>query len=449
MQERLLRPLQPLAGVVRPLQQFLHTESAGGVLLLIAAVAALVWANLPGQSYTDLWDTHLRFDLRFVDLDYSLRHWVNDGLMAIFFFVVGLEIKRELLRGELAERKRAALPVAGAIGGMVVPAAIFLALNAGGDGQRGWGIPMATDIAFAVGVLSLLGSRVPTSLKVFLLALAIVDDLGAISIIAIFYTDDLSVAWLAAGAGFLGATVLVGQARIRSLWVYVTLGLGAWLCIHESGVHATIAGVALGLLTPIEPHFNSGELEAEQARLMEDYRRGSAEGTREGIALRDAALAELEELARDSRSVLARLEQTLHPWSSFVIVPLFALANAGIDLGGGVIADATRSPISSGVLLGLVVGKPLGITIVSFLAVRAGVATLPAGVGWASIAATGALAGIGFTVAIFIANLAFDDQALIDEAKIAILAASVISAVVGYTALRVIMARGSVPIDQR
>ena len=436
MYEHLLRPVRPLAGVVRPMQEFLHTESAGGVLLLVAAVMALIWANLPGDSYIDFWDTHIRFDLHFVDLDYSLQHWVNDGLMAIFFFVVGMEIKRELLRGELTERRKAALPFAGAIGGMVVPALIYTAFNAGGEGQDGWGIPMATDIAFAVGVISLLGTRVPTSLKVFLLALAIVDDLGAISIIAVFYTDDLDMSWLAGGAMFLAAVALAGRLHIRLLWVYVALGTGAWLCVHESGVHATVAGVALGLLTPIEPHFNSGELEAEEARLMEDYRRGSAEGTPEGITLRDSALAELEDLARDSRSVLARLEHTLHPWSSFIIVPIFALANAGVALGGDAIEDAGRSTIAAGVLFGLAIGKPVGVTLACFVAVRLGWATLPEGVGWRSVAATGALAGIGFTVAIFISNLAFDDPALVDEAKIAILVASAISAVIGYTALR-------------
>lgn len=428
------------ARLVRPLEEFLSTETLGGVLLLAAAVAALVWANLPGDSYHDFWSTHLTVDLHKVVLDLSLEHWVNDALMAVFFFVVGMEIKREVLRGELADRRRAALPVAAALGGMIVPAAIYLTLNAGGDGERGWGVPMATDIAFAVGVLALLGPRVPTSLKVFLLALAIADDLGAIAVIAVFYTEDIDLAWLAAAAGLLALTFALGHFGIRDVVVYVGIAVVAWVAVYESGVHATIAGVAFGLMTPIRPYFTGRQVSAAALDLVAQAREGErAEG--DGSEDRNAALRELEELARESQPVLDRLEHALHPWTSYVIVPIFALANAGIELSGGAVSDAASSRVTAGVMLGLMIGKPAGVLLFSWAAVRAGVAALPAAVGWAHIAGAGLLAGIGFTVSIFIANLAFTDVALVEEAKIGILAASVVMAIVGLVMLRAVSGR--------
>jgi NhaA family Na+:H+ antiporter len=393
-----------LPRLVRPLQEFLSTETAGGVLLLAAAAAALIWANAPlGNSYEDFWHTRVALELRVVALDLPLVKWVNDGLMAVFFFVVGLEIKREVLRGELADARRAALPVAAAVGGMIVPALIYVAFNAGGDGSHGWGIPMATDIAFAVGVLALLGRRIPLSLKVFLLALAIVDDLGAIGVIAVFYTDDVSPGWLAAAAGVFALVFVLGRMRVRALWVYVAAGAVAWLAVHESGVHATIAGVAMGLLTPID-------------------------GT---LGPRDA-----ETLARDSRPVLERLEHLLHPWASYAIVPIFALANAGVSLGGGALRDAASAPVSLGVAAGLVLGKPLGITLASLLAVRSGLATLPRGVSWPQIVGVSMVGGIGFTVSLFISDLAFTATPLADEAKIGILAGSALMGAAGFLVLR-------------
>jgi NhaA family Na+:H+ antiporter len=422
------------ARLVRPLEEFLSTETLGGVLLLIAAVAALVWANVPGDSYHDFWTAHLVVDLNKILLDLSLEEWVNDGLMAVFFFVVGLEIKREVLRGELADPRRAALPVAAALGGMIVPAGIYLLLNLGTDGDRGWGIPMATDIAFAVGVLALLGTRAPTSLKVFLLALAIADDLGAIAVIALFYTEELDVGWIAVAVGLLALTYVMGRFGIRDVIVYVAVAMVAWVAVHESGIHATIAGVAFGLITPFRPYFTGRMLSTSALDLVVQARQGERNEAG-GAEDRNVALRELEELARESQPVLDRLEHALHPWTSYVVVPIFALANAGIELSGGAISDAATSRVTAGVALGLMLGKPIGIFLASWIAVRLGVASLPAAVAWSQIFGAGLLAGIGFTVSIFISNLAFSDPVLVEDAKSGILAGSVVMAIVGLVVL--------------
>lgn len=432
---------QAIRVLVRPLQEFLQTETAGGVVLLAAAIAALVWINAPfGETYHDFWGRRVILDFGALTLDLSIEQWVNDGLMAVFFFVVGLEIKRELLKGELSEPRKAMLPVAAALGGMVVPALIFLAFNAGGAGARGWGIPMATDIAFAVGVLSLLGNRVPLSLKIFLLALAIVDDLGAIVVIAVFYTDNLSFEWLPVAAAAFGAIYVMGRIGVKDVVVYVVAGGIAWLAVYESGIHATVAGVMLGLLTPIEPHFGRRELERSALDLIVDYREGLAEGTRDGAEIANSSLRDLEELTRESQSVLDRVEHALHPWTSYVIIPIFALANAGVELNGGALRDATSSPIALGVAFGLMLGKPVGITLFAFAAVRVGVASLPDGVGWTKMVAVSMIAGIGFTVSLFVSALAFKDATLIDEAKIGILAGSAIIGIIGLVVLRSLLA---------
>ena len=427
------------AQIVRPLQQFTQTETTGGVLLLAAALAALFWINLPNDSYIHFWARHVDVNLDFIELDLSLAEWVNDGLMTIFFFVVGLEIKRELLRGELAGARRAALPVAAAIGGMAVPAAIFLALNAGASGRDGWGIPMATDIAFSIGLLALLGARVPTPLKVFLLALAIVDDLGAILVIAVFYTDSLAAGWLALGVAMFVLTVVFGRLGVRALVVYLGIALVAWLAFHESGVHATVAGVVLGLLTPIDPHYDVPRLRASAEALLRQVTEGRAEGTREGDELAEASLRDLEELARESQSPLERLEGALHPWTSYVIVPVFALANAGVELSGDALSDAATSRAGWGVAIGLMLGKPLGIALASWAAVRLGLAALPNGARWSHVVALSMVAGIGFTVSLFITNLAFTDASLIQEAKIGILAGSALVSGAGLVVLRMVL----------
>ncbi len=391
---------------MRPLQEFLATETASGVLLLAAAVIALFWANAPfGNSYGDFWRARVAIDIRVIDIDLSLVGWVNDGLMAIFFFVAGLEIKREVLRGELAAPRKAALPVIAAIGGMAVPALIYLAFNLGRSGEHGWAIPMATDIAFAVGVLSLAGSRVPLSLKVFLLALAIADDLGVIAVIAVFYTDDLSLGWLAAAVAIFALVFVLGRLGARRVFVFAGIGAVAWLAVFESGIHATIAGVAMGLLTPID---------------------------------QPATSTTAEKAATESQSMFDRIEHAVHPWSSFVVVPLFALANAGIAIDGGIARDAATSPVALGVIFGLVLGKPIGIALFSFVAVKLRAAALPGDVGWPQVVAVAMVAGIGFTVSLFVTGLAFTDQALADEAKLGILAGSALIGVAGFAVLRMV-----------
>ena len=399
-------PARRAAGlVVRPLQEFLALEAAGAILLLIATAAARLWVNIDAESYAEFWHRHIDITLGSMDLDLTLEEWVSDGLMAVFFYVVGLEIKRELVRGELADRRRAALPFAAAVGGMIAPALIYLSLNAGTDGEDGWGIPMATDIAFSVGLLAILGSRVPLPFKVFLLALAIVDDLGAIAVIAVFYTEDLELGWLALATALFALTAALARFGVRGAMIYIPLALLAWLATYESGVHATVAGVVLGFITPAGPTPRSP--------------------------------ASLEDYAPAAQAPLDRLEHMLHPWTSYLIVPLFALASAGIEFGGSAVSDATTSRVGLGVALGLMIGKPTGIFTACYLAVRAGVASLPAGTRWSHILALGMVGGIGFTVSLFIAGLAFEDQpALLADAKMAVLAGSAIIGVAGLVTLR-------------
>ena len=378
---------------VDPLTDFLHEEAAGGVALAVATVVALVWANSPAdQAYADVWDFEIGFEVAGLDLENDLGHWVNDGLMALFFFVVGLEIKRELVVGELRQRSAAVLPVAAALGGVLMPVLIFVAVIAGGEGASGWAIPAATDIAFAIGVIALLGDRIPAGVKLFLLAIAIVDDLIAISLIAVFYSEGISLGWLVAAAAVLGGVVGLRAAGVRSIPVYVAVGIAAWIAMHESGVHATIAGVALGLLCPAHPV--------------------------------------------DGRNVLTTLEHRLHPVSAFVVVPLFALANAGIDLGAKNLEDALDSRLAWAIFLGLVIGKLTGISAATLLALRRGWGSLPEGAERGRVPGVAALGGIGFTVSLFIAELAYGDDELANIAKIGILGASLASGMLGAALLR-------------
>ncbi len=424
---------RPISRMLSPLAAFLHTEAAGGIVLIACALIALLWANSPwAGTYTALWASKVTVG----PLSETLLHWINDGLMAVFFFVVGLEIKREVLVGELASRRQAALPVAAALGGMVVPAALYAAVNRGGAGAGGWGIPMATDIAFALGVLALLGRRAPTGLKIFLAALAIVDDLGAVLAIALFYTAQVSWVALGAAALFLALLILANRLRIRHPLAYALLGVGLWVAFLESGVHATIAGVLLALTIPARTRVDPGEFSRRVGALLRHFDRvDEGAGTILTNADQQAALAELEDLAEGVQTPLQRLEHALHPWVAFGIVPLFALANAGVALGGGPGAALTE-PVTLGVLLGLVVGKQVGVMAGAWLAVRGGVADLPEGVTWRHLYGAGWLAGIGFTMSLFIGALAFGEGALLDAAKVGILTASLIAGGVGWALLR-------------
>ena len=410
--------------IARPLRAFLDTEAAGGIILLVATTVALVWANSPfADSYESLWTTELGVSFGSLELSHDLRHWVNDGLMVLFFFVVGLEIKREIVVGELNDRRKASLPVIAALGGMVVPALLYLLFNAGEEGSAGWGIPMATDIAFAVGVLALLGDRVPAGLKVFLLSLAIADDIGAILVIALFYARGIDQSWLLAALAGLIAVVALRRARVHWVPVYVVVGLGVWLATLASGVHATIAGVALGFLTPARPADPGGFADVlESASGLEVD--PDAESLR-GIALQ----------ANETVPVAERLAHVLHPWSSFLVVPLFALANAGVRLNADALGDALGSRVSVGIVAGLVVGKLIGVSLASFLGIRLGFADAPEGVRWVHLVGGAGLAGIGFTVSLFISGLAFDDPALVDAAKVGVFAGSLAAGGLGAAVL--------------
>jgi Na+:H+ antiporter, NhaA family len=420
--------------LIRPLTDFLHTESAGGLLLVAAALVALVWANSPWQdSYEELWTTDLAVSLGSRSIDLDLREWINEGLMTLFFFVVGLEIKRELVEGELRDPRRAVLPAIAAVGGMIVPAVLYIAINIGGDASEGWGIPIATDIAMTVGILSLLGSRVEPSLKLFLLALAIADDIGAILVIAIFYGEAIDLDALLVAVGLAALVVVLRVLGVRQTSVIVVLGVGLWLAVHESGINATLVGVGLGLMAPTQP---MRQRELIDAAALSD------------LSTVDAA-RETAMLARESVSVVEWLEHILHPWTSFVIVPLFVLANAGIPLGADAIGDALSARVTYGVLFGLVVGKLVGITTFTWLAVRLGLGALPDRTRWPSIVGVAALGGIGFTVSIFVAGLAFDEVVLRERATIGILLASVAAAVLGACVLGRTQPRGATPPVRR
>jgi len=379
--------------ILSPLADFLKTETAGGVVLLLGTAVALVWANITTDGYEDFWHNGLTLGFGDFSISEDLRHWVNDGLMTLFFFVVGLEIKRELVCGELRDPKAAALPAIAALGGMVVPALVFLAITSGTDASKGWGIPMATDIAFAVGVVTLLGSRVPSPLKLFLLTLAIVDDIGAIVVIALFYGDDLEPRWLLGALIAVFTVVVLQRARVSSPLAYVLPGVVLWVCVLESGVHATLAGVALGLLTPA--------------------------------------------VWRHGGDPLVTLEHRLHPIVSFGVIPVFAIANAGVSVAPGTLGDALGSSTTWGIIAGLVAGKMLGVSLATLVAARIGAGRLPAGVRPVHVVGVAALAGIGFTVSLFVAELSFGggDGPLAD-AKIGVLLASLAAASIGAAILQ-------------
>jgi len=387
--------------LARPLRRFLAIEAASSALLLAATVAALVLANSPWrEAWAQLWQQRVAIEVGRFELALSLAHWVNDGLMAIFFFVVGLEIKRELSIGELASRQRAMLPLFGALGGMLAPAGVYLLLQPGGAAAAGWGIPMATDIAFAVAALAILGPRVSPGLKVFLLALAIVDDLGAVSVIAIFYTDEIRLPALFAALLGLGLVYGIRLAGVRAYAPYFMVGAAVWLATLGSGVHATVAGVMLGVLTPV--------------RSLDE-----AEG----------------------QSPLDYLTHRLHPWVAFGVMPIFALANAGVALDGGGFGDPAELRVALAVALGLLIGKPVGIALFALASVRLGLAVLPAGVGVGALIGVGLLGGIGFTMALFITTLAFEAGPLVSAAKLGTLAASVLACVLGLALLSRVLPR--------
>ncbi len=421
-------PQRPVQRLMEPLARFLEIESASGIVLIACTVAALAIANSPwAHAWESFWHTEAVIAVGSWELRASLAHWVNDGLMTIFFFLVGLEIKRELVDGELRSVKKAALPIIAAIGGMLVPAGIYLLVLGGRDGQRGWGIPMATDIAFAVGVLTLFGRRVPTGLKIFLLALAIADDIGAILVIALAYSGSISAVALLFAALGLMCIFSMNKLGVRSIAAYTIVGIGIWLAMYRSGIHPTIAGVVLGLVTPGRAWIAPASL---LETLMGAVDRLDGKIDRAHSQDHPQLIGTLAATAHETISPLERLEHALHPWVAFAIMPTFALANAGVPLEGSVANHAVAHSVAAG----LAIGKPLGIVLFSWLAIRIGVAQLPVNVSWAALIGAGCLGGIGFTMSLFIAGLALEGT-MLEAGKVGTLAGSTISAVLGFCLL--------------
>jgi NhaA family Na+:H+ antiporter len=413
-----------------------HSEVTGSVLLLGCTVLALIAANSPwAATYFDLLHTYIGVSWGDASFKLSLHHWINDGLMVIFFFVVGLEIKRELVVGELSNLKRASLPVMAAFGGMAVPAGLYVVFNIGGPGSRGWGIPMATDIAFALGVLAIFGRRVPIGLKVFLTALAIADDLGAVAVIALFYTEETNLVALGLALVLLVVLFAVIRLRVRRTGVLLILMVGVWIDVFASGVHATIAGILLAMVIPVRPGVRVSRFVSEAEAFLEKVKlRQQVQNCIISDREQLEAIEKVHTRAHEALPSGLMLERYLHPVQVWLILPLFAFANAGVEVDGHIL-EALANPVSLGIVFGLVVGKPLGIFAFAWLAVRTGLGSLPVGVTWGQIFGTGCLAGIGFTMSLFITDLAFDAEILISSAKLGILAASLAAAALGAVVL--------------
>ena len=416
--------------LTRPFQMFLDHKLAGAILLMVATLVALIWANSPWADHYDAWiHAYATIGVGDYQLSKSVGHWINDGLMGIFFFVVGLEIKREFLAGELSNPRQAALPIFAAVGGMVVPATIYLAFNPQGDGFLGWGIPMATDIAFALGILALF--PVSISLKIFLTALAIVDDIGAILVVAIFYTDNIALQSLIMGGILLLLSIGANMAGVRNPIIYFVLGALVWLAFLKSGVHATLAAVLMAFTIPAKTRINGEQLiEQTEALLARLKQTGVPTGNQLLTTEQHTIVHSMEQITEQATAPLQELEHALMPFVTFVVMPVFALANAGVVLSGDFVSILS-TPIALGIIAGLFIGKPLGIWLFSMLAVKLKVAELPPGVTFTQIAAVGILAGIGFTMALFISTLAFADPALVEIAKTGVLAGSLLSATIG------------------
>jgi len=435
-------PQPPIERVFEPFENFFHTESSRGILLIVFTVLALVWANSPWREiYQRVWTLSLTFSLSDVSLSKPILLWINDGLMALFFFVVGLEIKREILVGELAALRQALFPIAAAIGGMVFPALIYAGFNSGQIGSSGWGIPMATDIAFALGILSLLGNQASLGLKVFLTAVAIVDDLGAVVVIAVAYTSEIVWGFIGLGLVFWAILILCNRLGVRHPLIYALLGILLWVSFLKSGVHATIAGVMAAMTIPVRTRINAKEfLECGRSYLAKFERAGKKGTNILTNAEQHGSLQALEIACHVAEPPLQRFEHALHPWVSFGVMPIFALANAGVFLGGD-IGAVLVNPVTLGVGFGLILGKQAGILLFAWAVVRMGWADVPKGVSWRQIYGASWLGGIGFTMSLFIGGLAFIPGPLLDAAKVGILMASAISAAVGW----VILSRSTSP----
>ena len=420
--------LKPLA----PYQQFINIEALSGIVLFICSAIALILANSSlSENFEHLWHTEIGFSIGTFEVHHSLHHWINDGLMAVFFFVIGLEIKRELLTGELSSKEKVMLPVLAAAGGAVIPALIFVAFNYGSDGVHGWGIPMATDIAFVLGIIALLGKRVPASIKIFVLAFAIIDDLIAILVIAIFYTAEINWVSLFFGVGLLASAFVLKKLGFYNTVVLLILGIISWFAFSASGIHPTIAGVIIAMTVPSLRKTSKDEYPDKVSSLLTAYNETGSE-TKLEKKQQQVIINEIEEVSASTESPLYKLEHILHPISSFVIMPVFALANAGIAVDATMFSSLTH-PVSFGIIAALFIGKPVGICLSIWVGIKLKIATLPTGANWKHILAMASLGGMGFTLSLFISVLAFKDAQLLSYAKIGVLAGSLISIIAGIT----------------
>lgn len=430
-----MRQKLPIDKFTEPVNKFIHQEHTSGIVLFISVLAAIAWVNSPfAHSYHHLWD--IKFSLGFGSymLDHPLHLWINDGLMALFFFVIGLELKREFMAGELSTIKKASLPMVAALGGMLVPALIYFFINKGTESEHGWGIPMATDIAFALALLSLAGKHIPTSVKVFLSALAVADDLGAVLVIAIFYSTHIALVPLTIGIWLLVILLIGNKMGIRSIAFYLVIGFAVWVAFLLSGVHATIAGVLVAFTIPARTRINEKNYAESLKKLLFDFEKQIPNNSTLTTAEQHHTIEKIKELSMDAETPLQKVEYLLHPWVAFVIMPLFALANAGIIIGADFFTSI-RNPVSMGVAIGLLAGKFAGVLMATWLMVKFG-AQLPAKANWKQITGVALLAGVGFTMSLFISGLAFTHPEMVDQAKYGILLASLLAGVLGVVVLK-------------
>ncbi len=434
--------------LILPFHRFFKNEASSSILLILAAAVAIAWANSPvRETYHHFWETPLSVSLGELSIRLSLREWINEAVMCVFFFVVGLEIKREVLVGELSTRKKALLPVSAAVGGMMVPALIYFSLNLGRETSGGWGIPMATDIAFALGVLYILGQRVPAGLKVFLSAFAIADDMGAVLVIALFYTRGIAVDYLLLSILILIVIAIASYFWIRSTLFYALMALLLWFAVLGAGIHSTVAGILVALFIPARGRYNTDRFLEEVGYYLSRFQ-CPPRGCGESILLNQEHLNSVQSIEMACHHVetpLQRLEHALHPWVAFLVIPLFALANGGVSLEGVGLTRLFDSRVETGIILGLLLGKPIGITLSTWLAVKTGMSELPYRVRWGHILGVSVLGGIGFTMSLFIATLSFQEQRLVEEAKFGILTASLLSGITGISILYLLSRRNEGP----
>ena len=430
-----MRQTSPIDKITAPVNKFIHQEHTSGIVLFISVLVAIIWVNSPLQHlYHELWDIHFSLGFGGHVLDHSLHLWINDGLMAIFFFVIGLELKREFMAGELSTIKKASLPMVAALGGMLVPALIYFLINKGAASEHGWGIPMATDIAFALALLSIAGKRIPSSVKVFLSALAVADDLGAVLVIAIFYSSHIALGPLTIGVWLLVILLIGNKMGIRSIIFYLVIGFAVWVAFLLSGIHATIAGVLVAFTIPARTRINEKSYADNLRKLLFDFEKAIPNSSTLTTPEQHDTIEKIKKLSTEAETPLQKVEFALHPWVAFVVMPLFALANAGIVIGPNFFSSLVN-PVSMGVAIGLLAGKFIGVLLATWIMVKFG-AQLPAQSTWKQIVGVSLLAGVGFTMSLFISGLAFTNTEMVDQAKYGILLASLLAGILGLVVLK-------------